>query len=109
MRWCSLTAAFFGTTSALVAASCAPAHIIVARASTEPQGQGIIGALARTVARAVPGTTVEAVKYPAKLFPYADSSSKGTIALKSQLTAYVQSCPQSKIVLMGYSQVGSLD
>lgn len=84
---------------------CAAVHIITARASTEPPGEGITGALvtqivntsAQTVSRA-------AVNYPATLTNYASSSAQGVSALKTQLTNQVQACPNQKIVLAGYSQ-----
>ena len=89
-------------------AKCSAVHIVVARASTEPQGEGLIGALSRSVKSAIPGTTSEAVKYPAALAPYGPSEIKGVVAAKAQVTEYVKKCPESKIVLMGYSQVRSL-
>lgn len=86
------------------AGKCAPVHIIVARASTEPAGEGMIGSLSRSIKTSIPGATSEAVSYPAALAPYGPSEIKGVAAAKAQLTAYVQKCPQSKMVLMGYSQ-----
>lgn len=91
--------------------ACSPVHIIVGRASTESQsmsnGEGIIKSLADTIVKQNAGTTVESVIYPAELAPYAPSSSKGTAAVIKQTTAYVQRCPDAKIVLMGYSQASS--
>ena len=85
--------------------ACAPVHIIVARGSGEPQGEGATGRLASRLKEAIPGTTSEAVEYPAKLSPYPQSEGAGVRACKEQLTAYVKKCRESKIVLMGYSQV----
>ncbi|PGH13978.1 hypothetical protein AJ80_06118 [Polytolypa hystricis UAMH7299] len=84
--------------------SCAPVHIITARASTERAGEGIIGSVASNIVRANPGTTRDSVDYPALLFPYASSSSQGVSALTEQLTDFVNQCPDSKVVLLGYSQ-----
>jgi len=85
--------------------SCAPVHIIIARASTEAVGEGLIGGVADNVIRSSrQQVTKEAVNYPALLIPYGASSTAGTAAVKSQLTAYVNRCPNSKVVLMGYSQ-----
>lgn len=82
-----------------------PVHIIVARASTEAAGTGVIGTLATTVQKANPGSTIEAIDYPASLAPYAPSSSAGTQATIKALNAAHQASPKSKIVMMGYSQV----
>lgn len=106
----------FGLLSGFTAASiimekrqnaCSPVHIIVARGSGEPQGEGATGRLATTLKEEIPGTTSEAVDYPAKLSPYPQSESAGVKACKEQMTAYVKKCRESKIVLMGYSQVRS--
>lgn len=85
-------------------ATCAPVNILIARASTEPQGPGIIGSLAVLIERDNPGTTQESVVYPATLINYASSSTMGTEALTAQLTSYVEKCEDSKVVLLGYSQ-----
>lgn len=85
-------------------ADCSAIHIITARASTEPAGEGIIGGVADGIEESNSGVTREAVDYPAKLFPYASSSEQGTEALTEQLTAYVNNCPESKVFLLGYSQ-----
>lgn len=85
---------------------CAAIHIIVARASGEDQGPGIIGALAEQVQRQSRQTVSSSnVVYPATLTDYADSSSAGTAAAKIMLTEQVNRCPNQKIVMMGYSQV----
>lgn len=83
---------------------CSAVHIITARASTEPAGEGIIGGVADGIEESNSDVSREAVDYPAKLMPYDDSSQKGTEALTEQLTAYVNECPDSQVVLLGYSQ-----
>jgi hypothetical protein len=80
-------------------------HIIVARASTEPPGEGIIGAVATKVQQAVPGSDSEAVDYPATLTNYSISEPSGVAAMQTLIQNYVARCPSSKIALMGYSQV----
>ena len=83
---------------------CSPIHIIAARASTEPAGEGIIGGVADGIVESNSDVSREAVDYPAKLIPYDSSSQEGTEALTEQLTAYTSDCPDSKVVLLGYSQ-----
>jgi acetylxylan esterase len=84
---------------------CADVHILVARASNEQKGEGMIGGLSGAIKTAVKRADSEAVDYPAALDPYASSEIKGVVAAKAQLTAYTQKCPKAKVVLMGYSQV----
>jgi acetylxylan esterase len=84
---------------------CAAVSIITARASTEAAGEGVTGALVTQVVNASTQTVSRAsVSYPASLFNYNSSSLQGINALTSQLTTLVQSCPSTKVVLMGYSQ-----
>lgn len=85
-------------------ATCPTTHIIAARASTEQPGPGIIGSLATLVQQANTGTDLASVDYPATLDNYASSSSMGTAALTQMLTNFTSQCPQSKVVLLGYSQ-----
>jgi len=82
-----------------------PLHIIAARASTESPGPWVTGSLATLIQNSNPGTDLESVNYPATINNYASSSAQGTAALTAQITAYVNSCPSSKVVLLGYSQV----
>jgi acetylxylan esterase len=84
---------------------CAQVSIITARASTESAGEGITGALVTQVVNASAQTVSRAsVSYPATLNNYANSSLQGINAAKTQITNLVNSCPNTKIVLMGYSQ-----
>jgi hypothetical protein len=85
---------------------CADVHIIAARASTEPPGAGIIGALVTQVQNESSQTvSTVAVDYPATLTDYANSSAQGTSATKDLLNSQTSACPDQKIVLVGYSQV----
>ena len=84
---------------------CATVNIIVARASTEAPGDGVIGALAEEIQKGVKATvSQQAVVYPAALTPYEPSVTKGDEAIKAQLEEEVAKCPGQKIVLLGYSQ-----
>lgn len=85
-------------------ADCAPIHILVARGSTEAPGIGVLESLVEVIDTANPGATSEAIDYPADLNDYVASVINGTSAVKKQVTAYVERCPRSKIVLLGYSQ-----
>lgn len=84
--------------------NCSDIHIVTARASTEQPGEGVIGSLAKLIQDNNQGVTRDNVQYPATLKEYASSSSKGTAALTKQLTNYTEACPNSKVVLLGYSQ-----
>ncbi|TEA20660.1 Acetylxylan esterase 2 [Colletotrichum sidae] len=96
--------------SALVprqAAGCATGvHMIVARASTERPGPGIIGGVANRVQSQIPGSDMVSVDYPAQLNPYQPSQRAGVTAMTKLVQDYATQCPESKMVLMGYSQVG---
>ncbi|KAF8158471.1 cutinase [Crassisporium funariophilum] len=84
---------------------CAAVHIIAARASTEAPGAGIIGALVQQVqGQSTQTVSTSNVDYPALLNPYASSAAEGTAATKTLLTYQANSCPDQKIVLVGYSQ-----
>ncbi|KAK2057448.1 cutinase [Colletotrichum caudatum] len=79
-------------------------HIIVCRASTEQPGTGVIGAIATDIQRQIPGSDIEAVDYPAELNPYNPSQEAGVKAMTKLVQDYAANCPDSKMVLMGYSQ-----
>jgi hypothetical protein len=84
--------------------ACTDVHLIVVRASTEKPGQGVIGTLANKIAGAIPGTSVEAIDYPAVLSPYNSSSFNGTETTTTRLMNYVDTCTRGRIVLLGYSE-----
>ncbi|KUJ06810.1 cutinase-domain-containing protein [Mollisia scopiformis] len=79
-------------------------HMIVARASTEQPGQGIIGAVATQVQQQLPGSDSEAVDYPATLTDYLNSEASGVAAMTKLVENYAVRCPNSKMALLGYSQ-----
>ncbi|KAF7863205.1 hypothetical protein EAF04_007288 [Stromatinia cepivora] len=79
-------------------------HMIVARASTEPAGEGIIGAVATMVKSSLPGSDSEAVVYPATLTQYQTSEASGVAAMMKLVQDYAARCPDSKMAVMGYSQ-----
>ena len=85
---------------------CADVEIIGARASTERPGLGVlIGPLAQRVTRASSQTVRStAVDYPASLANYQNSVRQGVADLAEKIEATASSCPDTAIVLAGYSQ-----
>lgn len=84
---------------------CAPIHLFVARGTSESPGDGSIGSLADLVLQQNPGATKEAIDYPALPFPvYIADVGIGIKAVTDQFTNYTSSCPDSSLVLIGYSQ-----
>lgn len=79
-------------------------HMIIARASLENPGPGIIGGVATQVVQQLPGSDIVSVDYPATLDNYQTSEAAGVAAMTKLLTDYAARCPSSKIVMMGYSQ-----
>lgn len=80
-------------------------HMIVARASTEETGIGsLLTPLVETLEAYLPGSDAVAVDYPASLIEYGDSVNAGVTDMTNLIETYVASCPDSKIVLLGYSQ-----
>lgn len=93
-------------------ASCPGVHIFGARETTVPQGYGTSQGLVNKVLQAYPGSTAEAIVYPAcggqsncGGVSYENSASQGTAAVVRAVTSFNQRCPSTKIVLIGYSQV----
>ena len=98
--------------AAIVAAQCPSLHIFGARETTVSPGFGSAGQLISMIVAAHPGATTEAITYPAcggqsscGGVAYGDSARQGTNAVASQVNAFNQRCPNSQIVLVGYSQV----
>ncbi|KAL8411651.1 hypothetical protein RB596_001068 [Gaeumannomyces avenae] len=79
-------------------------HVIVARASEELPGPGIMGKVAEDVVSKIPGSDFVAVDYPAKLSDYKASQKAGVVAMSALISDYTAACPEGKLVLMGYSQ-----
>jgi acetylxylan esterase len=79
--------------------------MIVARASTEAPGTGIIGSVANDVQKQIPGSTITSVDYPATLTNYQSSEGQGVAAMTALVQNFTAACPGAKMVLMGYSQV----
>ncbi|MFK0251248.1 cutinase family protein [Amycolatopsis azurea] len=96
------------TSASAAAASvsdCTDVYVLAARGSGESPGTGAIGSLAAQIKKqSGQSVEVDAVDYPAQLAPYGSSSAKGTAAVKKQLADQAATCPDQKIVLIGYSQ-----
>lgn len=104
-----LSLAGFVAPAAMAAAppssGCAAVNLIVTRASTEAQGEGITQALATAIVNDSKQTvSQEATVYPATLQNYASSEGQGVTAIKNELSSAESSCPNQKQVLLGYSQ-----
>jgi acetylxylan esterase len=94
------------------AQSCPPIHVFGARETTVSPGYGSAGALVNMIIAAHPGTTSEAIVYPAcggqascGGIAYGDSARQGTSAVATAVNNFHTQCPDAQIVLVGYSQV----
>ncbi|KAH7050065.1 acetylxylan esterase precursor [Macrophomina phaseolina] len=86
-------------------AACADVHVFGARETTASPGFGSAGTVVNLILNAHPGATSEAINYPAAGGnSYGTSVQAGTKAVAQQVEAYVKACPNSKIVMVGYSQ-----
>ena len=81
--------------------------MIVARGSSESPGLGVLAALASNVTKKLPQSTAAGVDYPATFDEYFTSEAKGVKALTGMIHEHISDCPDSKIALLGYSQVGN--
>ncbi|MCK0177434.1 cutinase [Mycobacterium sp. 852013-51886_SCH5428379] len=95
----------FGAPTADAAAKCSDIEVIFARGTDEPPGIGVVGkALVDTLKPMVKGMTINtyAVKYPASWDFLKAAAGANDASLRVQSTA--AKCPDTKIVLGGYSQ-----
>lgn len=80
-------------------------YMIVARASGELPGEGLIQPVADGIQARIPDSASVAVAYPATLVAYKASLSGGVADMTKKIKAYVDACgAASDIVLLGYSQ-----
>ena len=94
------------------AQSCPQVHVFGARETTVPPGYGTAGSVVTSITNAYPGATAEAIVYPAcggqascGDVSYASSAVQGVAAVASQVNAFNTQCPNTVLVLVGYSQV----
>jgi hypothetical protein len=93
-------------------ASCPNVHVFGARETTAPAGYGTAGQVVNSILSAFPGATSEAINYPAcggqascGSVSYGNSVQQGLQAVANQVNAFNKQCPNTALVLVGYSQV----
>lgn len=86
--------------------SCPNIHVFGARETTAPPGFGSASTVVDLIKQANSGATSESIIYPAAGGNvYAASVTAGVAAVANQTKTFSQMCPESKIVMVGYSQV----
>ncbi len=88
--------------------ACPNIHIFGARETTAPAGYGSAGTFVNLILSAFPGSTAEAINYPAAggtNAAYASSVQQGTQNIANQINNFNKQCPNSKLFVVGYSQV----
>ncbi|KAH8591740.1 putative acetyl xylan esterase [Bisporella sp. PMI_857] len=95
--------------------SCPEIHIFGARETTAPAGYGTASVVVNLILNAYPGSTAEAIVYPAcggqascGGTSYANSVVAGTKAAAAAVNSFNTRCPTTKLVLVGYSQGGQI-
>ncbi|KAK1826286.1 family 5 putative carbohydrate esterase [Podospora conica] len=95
--------------------SCPSIHVFGARETTVSPGFGTAGQVVNLILGAFPGATSEAISYPAcggqsscGGVQYGASAAQGTTAVANAVNSFHQRCPNTQIVLVGYSQGGQI-
>ncbi|KAJ4391096.1 hypothetical protein N0V93_004711 [Gnomoniopsis smithogilvyi] len=88
--------------------TCPAVMVLAARETTAPPGFGSAMTLVNLILQAFPGTSAaQSIEYPAaggNNQQYAQSVTAGISAVLTQLAVFTAQCPNSKIVMHGYSQ-----
>ena len=79
-------------------------HMMVARGSSEAAGLGRVAPVVYAIEDAIPGSTIDAIEYPATFADYADSKSAAVDEFRRLIPAFADLCPDTRIVLVGFSQ-----
>lgn len=88
------------------AKACPEIHVFGARETTTPPGFGTSQTLIDLLVKRFPGTTAEAIVYPAAGGDeYGQSVGAGILAVVKQTATFAVKCPSSIIIMHGYSQV----
>jgi acetylxylan esterase len=92
--------------------SCPSIHVFGARETTASAGYGSSSTVVNAILSAYPGSTAEAISYPAcggqsscGSVSYSSSVQQGIAAVASAVNDFHTQCPTTQIVLVGYSQV----
>jgi len=89
---------------------CPNIHVFGARETTAPAGYGSAGTFVNLILNAHPGATAEAINYPAAGgtdAAYASSVQAGVQAVANAVNSFNTKCPNTELVLVGYSQVSA--
>jgi acetylxylan esterase len=85
--------------------SCPAVHVFGARETTVPQGFGSSITVVNLILASNPNSSKEEIVYPATGGnTYASSARAGVQAVTNQVSAFAAQCPDTMIVLVGYSQ-----
>ncbi|KAJ5630305.1 uncharacterized protein N7484_010405 [Penicillium longicatenatum] len=95
--------------------SCPGVHVFGARETTASPGYGSSSTVVNSVLNAYSGSTAEAISYPAcggqsscGSVSYSSSVAQGIAAVASAVNSFNSRCPETKLVLVGYSQGGEI-
>lgn len=95
--------------------SCPGVYVFGARETTVSPGYGTAGGLVNQVLAAYPGSQAAPISYPAcggqascGGVSYDQSAQQGTTAVVQAVTSLNSRCPNTQIVLIGYSQGGQI-
>ncbi|KAH8705798.1 Acetylxylan esterase At 0.90 angstrom resolution [Talaromyces proteolyticus] len=96
-------------------ANCPNIHVFGARETTASPGYGSSNTVVNEVLQTYSGSTAEAISYPAcggqsscGSVSYSSSVAQGIQAVASAVNSFNQECPNTQIVLVGYSQGGEI-